>query len=164
MQASGKLLVILPLCGFILTTSALSQPNNIGGAKPFTPGLDDMMTMLIQPRHLKLFYAGSKSNWELAAAELRDLRTSFQRLSEVMPNYLGNDVGASVQSLIEPQMRDVDVAIASASPQKFSIAYANLTAACNSCHTYMEHPFFVIKTPSAPSDTAEPNQDFGPAP
>ncbi|HWY61519.1 MAG TPA: hypothetical protein VNW15_06435, partial [Rhizomicrobium sp.] len=37
----------------------------------FTPGFDDMVTMLVQPRHIRLYYAGTAKNWEMAAAENR---------------------------------------------------------------------------------------------
>jgi hypothetical protein len=29
----------------------------------FKPGLDDLMTMLVQPRHIRLYYAGQAKNW-----------------------------------------------------------------------------------------------------
>jgi hypothetical protein len=36
----------------------------------FKPAMDDLMTMLIQPRHLKLYYAGEAKNWKLAEFQL----------------------------------------------------------------------------------------------
>jgi len=84
------------------------------------------MTMLVQPRHIRLYYAGTEKNWELAAAEMRDLRSSFDRLAQAIPNYQGNDVNASVRSLIAPQMKVVDGAIVAADPRKFAIAYGHL--------------------------------------
>jgi hypothetical protein len=140
--------------------SANSATAPVKAAPAFVPGFDDIMTMLVQPRHVRLYYAGTEKNWELAAAEMRDLRSSFDRLAQAIPNYQGNDVNASVKSLIAPQMNAVDGAIAAADPEKFSVAYRDLTNSCNSCHTYMEHPFIVIKTPDAPKDTAQPDQEF----
>jgi hypothetical protein len=149
-------------------SAALSQSPSKAAPKksmaPFTPGFDDVMTMLVQPRHIRLYYAGTAKNWELAAAEMKDLRQSFDRLGQVIPNYLGNDVNAAVKSLIAPQMGEVDAAIASADPKRFSGAYGHLTTACNACHTYMEHPFIIIKAPSEPAGVAQPDQDFRPAP
>jgi len=150
--------------------AASSQPK--GNSKPpappkpqvFSPGFDDLMTMLVQPRHVRLYFAGRQKNWELAAAELRDLQQSFDRLAQVVPNYQGNDVNASVKSLIAPQMQAIQAAIDSADVQKFNTAYRNLTTACNACHTYLEHPYIVIKVPDGPNDTAHPDQSYAPAP
>jgi hypothetical protein len=33
----------------------------------FRPAMDDLMTMLVQPRHIKLYYAAQAKNWTLAA-------------------------------------------------------------------------------------------------
>lgn len=144
--------------------AALSQYSSQVAGQAFVPSFDDMMTMLIQPRHLKLFYAGNEKNWELAAAELRNLRSALQRTAQVSPTYLGNDVALLVRTMIEPQMHQIDSAIASADPVKFAAAYRALTDSCNACHTYTEHPFFVVKVPTQPSEAAEPNQEFKPAP
>jgi hypothetical protein len=161
--------LILGLAALGMGTAVLSQPakRTPAPAKPapaFVPGFDDIMTMLVQPRHVRLYYAGRERNWELAAAEMRDLRASFDRLAQAIPNYQGNDVNASVKSLIAPQMAAVDNAIAAADPKKFENTYGELTKACNACHTYMEHPFIIIKNPDSPKDTAQPDQEFKAAP
>jgi hypothetical protein len=143
---------------------AQNTPARANPTLAFAPGFDDMMTMLVQPRHLKLYYAGVHKNWELAAAEMRDLRSSFGRIAQTIPTYQGNDVNASVKSLIEPQMKAMDDAIDAADPDKFVAAYGELTNACNSCHTYMEHPFIFIKIPDSPNDAAHPDQEYGPVP
>ena len=131
---------------------------------PFAPGFDDMMTMLIQPRHMKLFYAGAEKNWELAAAELRAVRSSFDRMGFVTPTYLGINVNQAVSTMIAPQMETLDAAITSADAKKFMAGFTELTNACNSCHTYMEHPYVVIKVPAGGRNDAFPNQDFKPTP
>src|SRR5690349_918294 len=53
----------------------------------FKPGLDDLMTMLVQPRHMKLFFAGNARNWELAAFQMRELRSAFRRTGQTIPKY-----------------------------------------------------------------------------
>ena len=42
-------------------------------------------------------------------------------------------------------------------PEQFALAYEELTAGCNSCHTALNQGFIVIKTPDA---SAFPNQEF----
>lgn len=146
---------------------AAAAPRRAPAAPPapaFVPGFDDLMTMLVQPRHVRLYYSGNAGNWELAAAENRDLRQSFDRLAQAIPEYLGNDVKAAVATFVAPKMDALDAAIAAADAKQFSTAYAELTAGCNACHTYMEHPFMVIKVPEGTVNTAHPDQDFKPAP
>ena len=120
------------------------------------------MTMLVQPRHLKLYYAGSQKNWELAAAELRDLTAAFARIGTVIPQYQDSGADEAVKSIIAPKLQAVDATIGAADAKQFAVAFKELTAACNGCHAYMEHPFIVISVPDAA--VAYPNQNFSPIP
>ena len=129
-------------------------------AEVFRPGFDDLMTMLVQPRHLKLHYAGAERNWELAAAESRNLRQSFDRISQALPRYLGIDVATAVSAMMVPQLQNVDAAIAAADPARFRAAYDGLTKACNACHVYMERPYITAKVPDPAAPSAFPGQDF----
>jgi len=130
----------------------------------FNPGFDDLMTMLVQPRHIKLFYAGKEKNWELAAAEARDLRQSFGRIVATIPSYQGDDVSLSTGNFLVPGLDAVDAAVAAADPAAFAKAYKMITDGCNACHTYMEHPYIVIKEPAGAEDSAHPDQVYKPAP
>jgi hypothetical protein len=125
----------------------------------FKPAMDDLMTMLVQPRHLKLYYAGQAKNWELAAFQLRELRGALARIGRTIPTYRKNDVNAAVASIFADKITAVDVAIKAADPAKFTAAYAEMTGACNACHAGMEHAFLVIKVPDA---MVFPNQEFRP--
>jgi hypothetical protein len=128
----------------------------------FQPGMDDLMTMLVQPRHVKLFYAGKENNWEAAAYEARDLRSAFARITQTIPSYQGLDVSDSVKAIIVPSLDKIDAAIAKADPTGFASSYKGLTAACNACHTYMEHPFIEIQAPDASDKRVYPDQTFTP--
>ena len=105
------------------------------------------MTMLIQPRHSKVYFAGSRKNWELAASQARDLRLAFVRISEYMPKYLGIDVAEALASIMDPALAAMDKAIADGGAKQFALAYEALTGACNTCHAYLEHGYLVIKRP-----------------
>ncbi len=131
--------------------------------QPFSPGLDDLMTMLVQIRHTKLYYAGSAKNWELAASEARELRNSFDRITKTIPLYLGNDVAQSMGVFGTPHLDKIDKAVADADPVAFTKAYKDLTEGCTQCHAYMEHPFLVMKVPAGPN-TIFPDQVFTPLP
>ena len=137
-----------------------AAPPSAYQSKAFAPGFDDLMTMLVQPRHIRLYYAGQAKNWEMAAGEVRDLRQSFDRLGQTIPQYEGNDVAKAVEGFVTPSLDALDAAIAAADAAKFSTAYQQLTTGCNNCHTYMEHPFLVIKIPAG--NSALSDQDFEP--
>jgi hypothetical protein len=130
----------------------------------FTPGLDDLMTMLVQPRHIRLYEAGKRANWELAAFELAELHSSFGRATQVIPKYQGIDVGEALKTIIEPKLAEVSKAISRADVTAFLAAYRDLTDACNACHTYLEHPFLVISVPGSQGPTTSSgDQAFAPA-
>jgi hypothetical protein len=160
--------VLAGALAFTLVTGAASQtmPPMASGTPAekvldFRPGLDDLMTMLIQPRHIKLYFAGSRKNWELAASQARDLRLAFVRISQFMPKYLGIDVAEALGSIMDPSLSKLDKAIAAADPKHFAVAYDEVTGACNGCHAYMEHGYLVIKRPLSSSAAMYPDQQFG---
>jgi len=124
------------------------------------PGLDDLMTMLVQPRHIKLYYAASAQNWELAAFQAKELRSAFRRAGATIPKYRNMGMDATVGSMLSPSLAAVDAAIAAKDAKRFAKAYGDLTNACNACHHVMEHPFLVVKVPSAPAESVYPDQDF----
>jgi hypothetical protein len=125
----------------------------------FKPAMDDLMTMLIQPRHLKLYYAGRAKNWKLAAFQLQELRQALARIGRTIPNYRRIGVDDAVASIFTEKAVAVDGAIKSADSAKFAVAFSDMTNACNACHAAMEHEFLVIKVPEA---DVYPNQEFRP--
>ncbi len=125
----------------------------------FKPAMDDLMTMLVQPRHLKLYYAGEAKNWELAAFQLRELRAALARVGRTIPTYRKNDVNAAVASIFTDKAVVVEAAIKAGDSAKFTAAYAEMTSACNACHAGMDHAFLVIKVPDA---MVYPDQEFRP--
>ncbi len=160
-RVSIILLALLPFDG-------IAQEVPLARAPAAPPAVDfgfaDLMNLLIQPRHIKLHRAASARHWELAAAESRNLRAGFNRISNHVPKYLGNDVAEVVRQLFEPHLMEMDKAIAAADAKRVAAAYAGLTAACNECHVYMEHPFIVIKVPEDGGTDAFADQDFQPHP
>jgi hypothetical protein len=151
----------------LVAVAAPQTPPTASGADKlleFRPGLDDLMTMLIQPRHNKLYFAGTRKNWELAASQARELRLAFVRISQFMPKYLGIDVVEALGSLMDPALSNMDKAIAAADPKQFTLAYDVLTGACNSCHAYLEHSYLVIKRPPSSASALFPDQEFGDSP
>jgi len=129
----------------------------------FKPAFDDLMTMLVQPRHIKLWAAGQQKNWELAAFQLNELRASLRRIGQTIPKYRTYDVDMSVASIFTPAVTKMDAAIKAKDAAQFASAYGELTTACNACHQGMDHPFLVIKVPDANAMQPFVNQSFAPA-
>jgi hypothetical protein len=125
----------------------------------FKPAMDDLMTMLIQPRHVKLYYAGEAKNWKLADFQLRELRQALARIGRTIPTYRKIGVDDAVASIFTEKAVAVEAAIKAADPAKFKAAYTEMTNACNACHAGMEHEFLVIKVPDS---NVYPNQEFRP--
>jgi hypothetical protein len=149
-------------------SAVLAQDTSPKSAAPmqvleFKPGLDDLMTLLVQPRHIKLYYAASAQNWELAAFQAKELRSAFRRAGATIPKYRNMNMDATVGSMLSPSLKAVDAAIAAKDSKQFAKAYGELTDACNACHHVMEHAFLVVKVPSSTAESAYPDQEFKPA-
>jgi hypothetical protein len=125
----------------------------------FKPAMDDLMTMLVQPRHIRLYYAGQSKNWKLAAFQVNELRGALARIGRTIPNYRNINVDTAVAAIFAEKLKAVDAAIKTADLAQFNAAYGEMTGACNDCHQGMEHPFLVIKVPEAGSF---PDQEFRP--
>jgi hypothetical protein len=148
-------LCLASLLMFVPTRSMSQGPE---ADPPF--GFDDLMTMLIQPRHIKLYYAGMQKNWELAAAQSRDLHSAQVRIAQKIPRYMNNDVAESINVIFMPKLNAVDAAISAGDPKQFAATYLALTEACNACHVYMEHPYIVVQIPRSGDTSAYPGQAF----
>jgi len=127
----------------------------------FKPALDDLMTMLVQPRHIKLYYAAQAENWTLAAFELNELRGALARIGRTIPTYRNIGIDTAVVTIFADKMKAVDAAIKAADLAQFGPSYEAMTGACNDCHKGLEHPFVVIKVPDAAN---YPDQEFRPQP
>lgn len=125
----------------------------------FKPGLDDLMTMLIQPRHIRLWYAAQAQNWQLAEFQANELRQGLARIGRTIPNYRNVNVDTAVASIFADRMTAVDNAIKAHDAAAFTTAFSEMTEACNDCHKGLEHPFLKIKVPEP---GGFPNQDFRP--
>ena len=130
----------------------------------FKPLFDDLMTMLIQPRHIKLWAAAQQQNWTLAAFELNEMRGAFDRIAATIPKYQNVNLGPTFISMMSGPFMAINGAINAKNIQQFNTAYLDLTNTCTSCHQALNHPFLVIKVPDASALTNFANQDFKPVP
>ncbi len=126
---------------------------------PYNPMMGDLMNILIQPRHIKLWLAGQQENWALAGYALKEIKQSFARIAAGVPQLKGVPVADLIESAVGEQIGTLDFAIKAGEPRQFAENYKKLTAGCNSCHASTGHPYIVIKVPDG---AAFANQDFQP--
>jgi hypothetical protein len=128
---------------------------------PFRPGLGELMTAFVQPRHTKLGLAGAAGNWDLAAYELDELRDTFDGVGKLILKHGQLLIPQAIAATVKQPLDALDVAIKAKDSAGFTKAYADLATACNACHLSAGHPMIVIKVPDV-LGTAFPDQDFSP--
>ena len=140
----------------VLAAGAAAQTPPIKSPPPFSPGLGDLMTAFVQPRHAKLGLAGQARNWEYLAYEWSELNETFDLVEEQVPTYKTAAM-KDLLAMIKTPMADLEAAIKARNGAKFDAAYAALTDGCNNCHRTTEHAMIVIQVPKA---STFPNQNF----
>ena len=117
-------------------------------APDYHPSLGDLMTMAIQPRHIKLGLAGQAANWPYAQYELSELRNALARVARTIPVYRNIDMTAVIGAITTDPLKALDQAIHAKDAHQFKMAYAALTTACNACHLSQDHAAVVIRVPT----------------
>jgi|SRR5579872_1139517 hypothetical protein len=133
---------------------------DVYSGKPYRPGLGELMTAFVQPRHAKLGLAGAAGNWDYADYGLDELRETFDDIGKFIVKHGELSIPQAIAATVTPPMDALDKAIKAKDAAGFTKAYADLTAGCNACHASAGHPMIVIKVPDV-AGTAYPDQDFG---
>jgi hypothetical protein len=163
----GKLTCAFLLCAALAAAAAVFRPaaaqSPFGDPNaepaPFNPQMAALMSMLIQPRHMKLGLAGKSENWPLAAYYVKELRQGFAVASRAVPRWKGLPVPELFDAAVSQPLTLIDFAVKLKYSKQFTEAYDQLTAGCNACHATTDHSFVVIKVPDA---SAFPDQEFAP--
>lgn len=142
------------LCLSVIVPFALAQSGSLPSPRGnYLPTLGDIMGAM-QLRHFKLWFAGRLKNWDLAAYELDQIKSSF---SDAMAFYPG--IPLADMTSMGPPAQQIDDAIGTKDSKKFAKAFGDLTGACNSCHQAIGRGFIVIQVPTASPFS---NQSFSP--
>ena len=141
--------------------AAQTPPEGQAAPPAYRPGLGDLMTTTVQPRHIKLALAGREKNWVYAAYELHQLDEAFDRLSIMWPQWRQVRIVEMIETIIRQPMFDLGEAIKEKNEAKYATAYGQLTEACNSCHLGARQVPIVIQEPK---ESMFPDQDFRPKP
>src|SRR5262249_31741054 len=139
--------------------AALIGPSLATAQQPHPAAVGDLMTALVQPRHIKLGLAGNEQNWPYAAYELEQLRDTFADLAEILPKYRDLSIPDMMTSTVKEPLAALDRAIKVKDSSQFATAYRQLTTACNTCHQSYDRSVIVIQAPTASSF---PDQDLRP--
>src|SRR5271154_341902 len=140
-----------------LTVGAQAPSDN--APPPYHPSLADLMSTTVQPRHVKLAFAGREKNWVFAAYELKQLSDAFDHLSLQWPQWRQQRIVELVETIVRDPLFELDIAIKNQNEAKFIVAYDHLTDACNACHQAALQTPVVIQDPAEPMF---PDQDFRP--
>jgi hypothetical protein len=127
-------------------------------AGAYAPRLGDLM-ILQQIRHSKLWFAVAAYNWELAEHSLYEIKEGFADVARLYPTVQEVAVAPVIGALNEREIAELARAIEARDRVKFTIAFDQLTAACNACHQVTQHAFIVIQQPISPPFN---NQSFPP--
>jgi len=125
--------------------------------QPFNPQMGALMSMLIQPRHLKLWFAGKADNWPLASFTFKDLTAGFGVIGRAVPRYKGLPVPDLIEAAMKQNFALMDFAIKAGDQRQFRETFDKITTSCNNCHASTDNGFIVIKTPES---NPFPNQEF----
>ena len=144
---------------FALMLAPLAAGGQGSPPAAYRPGLGDLMTVTVQPRHLKVGLAGQEQNWPYVRYELHELEESLERVARQWPKWREVDIAGLVIGSTKEPMAAVDEAAKAGDVARFNEAYGRLTAACNACHQSANVAMIVIQAPKGSPFT---NQDFRP--
>jgi hypothetical protein len=144
------------LTGLLAQTSAQTQP-----PAGYNPGIADLMNLIVQPRHTKLWFAGKEGNWRLAEYEAKELKGALANVAKARARFRDKPVGEMIEAFLSAPFRSVDDAIKAGDATKFAEAYRSINTGCNGCHNALGQDVVVIQTPE---QHAYPDQNFRQAP
>src|SRR5258707_12956217 len=115
-----KISIAVVLITVLVPLSAVAQS---APPEPYRPGLGDLMTMTVQPRHIKLLLAGHEQNWPYAKYELKELQAAFERAVRVWPRFRGLPMGGMIDAIAKGPMDEVAKAIDAKAEVEFETGY-----------------------------------------
>jgi hypothetical protein len=153
-------MVVSPASAQAPAPNAAASPPQTTAQPDYHPSMGDLMTMSVQPRHIKLGLAGQQRNWTYAGYELSELRNAFARIARTIPKYQSVDTAQLITVVTQAPLDAVQQAIQASNASQFAQAYKQLMQGCNACHQSLNHAAVVITVPHAPMF---PDQDFRPS-
>lgn len=130
-RRSQFMLIVGALVLWLGPTPGMAQTarEEAGSPPAYRPGLGDLMTATVQPRHIKLALSARERNWAYAAYELHQLQEAFDRTAQVWPTWRGVPIADMIKSVTTEPMAVLTQAIKSGDPERFASGYGLLTDA-----------------------------------
>src|SRR4030081_3866406 len=113
----------------------------------YRPGLGDLRTMTVQPRHLKVGLAGQERNWDFLTYEVHELEEALERVAKFVPKWREIDIAGLIVGSTKEPIEALEEAAKKRDAAAFNEAYARLTAACNACHQSAKVGMIAIQVP-----------------
>ena len=157
MTRSWCVAAALAVSAAVLPLTVGAQAPSENGPPPYRPSLADLMSTTVQPRHIKLAFAGREQNWVFAAYELKQLSDAFDKLSVQWPQWRQQRIVELVETIVRDPLFEMDNAIKDKNEDEFAESYTHLTEACNACHQAALMTPIVIQDPK---ESMFPDQDF----
>lgn len=157
MSSCRQIVVFALLAAAALPLAAIAQDDPPTAHRP---SLGDLMTMTVQPRHLKVGLALEQRNWTYAAFELHELEEALERVAKLVPKWRDLDIAGLIKGSTTAPIEAMEEAVKAKDAARFTEAYGRLTAACNACHQSAKLEMIVIQVPKGGGPFA--NQDFRP--
>ena len=80
-------------------------------------------------------------------SRLHELKEAFDGAAKTWPKWRTFAIPAMMDSVIREPMAALDQAVKANDPARFTTAYEQLTAACNTCHRSADRGAIVIQSP-----------------
>jgi hypothetical protein len=141
------------------TADTAAQAPQAPAPAPYNPGAGDLMNMIVQPHHIKLWLAGKEGNWALAEYETREVRSALANVAKARPMLRNQPTAQLVEMFTAAPLQAIEAAAKDHDATKFADGYASLNTGCNGCHAALNQPQIVIRVPEQAS---YPDQEFRP--
>jgi len=152
MKLPGRSILFLSAAALIIISCNKPSPERPPAG--YVPGFGEFMAG-IQVHHAKLWFAGQNRNWPLAEFETGEIAETINDLQR----YCTDRPETKMLPMLQLALDSVNIAIKAGNLQNFNLAFAMLTATCNTCHQEVHFGFNRIIIPDTPPFA---NQDFAP--
>ena len=154
-------ILVVATLALAATLPAVARADDSPGGGAFKFGLGDHMTVLVQPRHLKVGLAGRERNWEYLKHGIHELEEALEQAGKAVPKWRDLDIAALIEGSTKASIEAVEAAIEKKDGTAFDAAFQRLTDSCNACHQSAKVGMIVVQVPKGPSPFL--NQDLRPA-
>ncbi len=122
----------------IVGAAGPSGPDPTAETLAYRLTMGDLMTAMIQPRHVKLWLAGQVKNWDYAEYETGNLGGAFDRLGKAVPLYRGVATEDMLSAFVASPLKALASAVKAKDERQFVSAYADLRVRPRSCSALAE--------------------------